>query len=65
MSKTLNATETIAKGCALKCAIMSPLFKVTDYELEEYNMYPIKISWQFIKAAMQGIEIEQTGNPEQ
>ncbi len=30
-------------------AIISPLFKVQEYQLEEYNPYPIKISWQFFK----------------
>lgn len=27
-SRTLNAKETVARGCALQCAMLSPTFKV-------------------------------------
>ena len=33
MQRTLNASECVARGCALMAAMMSPLFKVADYGL--------------------------------
>ncbi|RWW51087.1 hypothetical protein BHE74_00042601, partial [Ensete ventricosum] len=31
-SRTLNASECVARGCALHCAMLSPIFRVRDYE---------------------------------
>lgn len=30
---TMNASECVAKGCALQCAILSPTFKVRDFQV--------------------------------
>jgi heat shock protein 4 len=32
-SRTLNSSESVARGCALMAAIKSPLFRVPDYAL--------------------------------
>lgn len=50
VQKTLNAAECIARGCAMMCAIISPQFKVADYNLEECNYYPINVQWNFFPA---------------
>jgi heat shock 70kDa protein 4 len=47
VSRTLNMSECIARGCAMQAAMISPLFKVASYEVEEANFYPIKCSWIF------------------
>lgn len=31
--RTMNASECVAKGCALECAILSPTFKVRDFQV--------------------------------
>lgn len=31
--RTLNASECVARGCALQCAMLSPIFRVRDYEV--------------------------------
>jgi heat shock 70kDa protein 4 len=31
--RTINASECVARGCALHCAMLSPVFKVKDYEV--------------------------------
>ncbi|KAI5398357.1 hypothetical protein KIW84_063953 [Lathyrus oleraceus] len=31
-SRKLNASEGVARGCALQCAMLSPLYRVRDYE---------------------------------
>lgn len=33
--RTLNASECVARGCALQCAMLSPIFRVKDYEVED------------------------------
>jgi heat shock protein 4 len=47
VSRTLNATECIARGCAIQAAMLSPLFKVAQYVVEDANNYPIRCSWLF------------------
>jgi heat shock protein 4 len=51
--RTLNSSESIAKGCALMAAMRSPLFKVAEYGLDEINTYPVKIFWNFIEPGAQ------------
>jgi len=46
LSNTMNAEEAVAKGCALYCAFLSPLFKVRDYKVVDIARYPITISWK-------------------
>ncbi|XP_071705865.1 heat shock 70 kDa protein 16 [Rutidosis leptorrhynchoides] len=33
--RTLNASECVARGCALQCAMLSPTFRVRDYEVQD------------------------------
>lgn len=33
LSRTLNASECVARGCALQCAMLSPIFRVKEYEV--------------------------------
>lgn len=32
-SRTMNASECVARGCALQCAMLSPIFRVREYEV--------------------------------
>ncbi|KAI8848590.1 heat shock protein 70 family [Chytridium lagenaria] len=45
LSTTLNQDEAVARGCALQCAIVSPAFKVRDFSVQDWNGYPIYLSW--------------------
>ncbi|XP_040381327.1 heat shock 70 kDa protein 16 isoform X2 [Oryza brachyantha] len=36
-SRTLNASECVARGCALQCAMLSPTFRVREYEVQDAN----------------------------
>lgn len=40
--RTLNSSECVARGCAMMAAIISPLFQVTEYTIDEINYYPIR-----------------------
>jgi len=45
MTSTLNQDEAVARGCALQCAIISPVFKVRDFAVNDICSYPIKLTW--------------------
>ncbi|KAK9142442.1 hypothetical protein Syun_011842 [Stephania yunnanensis] len=44
--RTLNASECVARGCALQCAILSPTFKVRDFQVHESFPFTIALSWK-------------------
>eukprot|EP00210_Caulerpa_lentillifera_P001316 g1266.t1 len=46
ISRTLNAKECIARGCALQCAMLSPVFKVKEFEITNCQPYAINFSWE-------------------
>jgi heat shock protein 4 len=46
LSFTLNQDEAIARGCAFSCAILSPIFKVRDFAVQDVVSYPIEFAWE-------------------
>ena len=44
VSKTMNAEEAVAKGCAVQAAMLSAFFKVKEYGVSDRTPYPINIS---------------------
>lgn len=46
LSFTLNQDEAIARGCAFSCAILSPVFKVRDFAVQDIINYPIEFAWE-------------------
>lgn len=66
VSRTLNSTENCGKGCAIQAAMLSPLFKVAEYKIDEANYYPIRCSWLFQDTLEQGMNVEsdQKNHPE-
>lgn len=45
LSFTMNADESVARGCALQAAMLSPLFKVRDFKVEDNSPYGISLGW--------------------
>lgn len=43
-ARTLNASECVARGCALQCAMLSPIFRVRDYEVQDSFSFSIGFS---------------------
>ncbi|KAL3522014.1 hypothetical protein ACH5RR_014848 [Cinchona calisaya] len=39
--RTLNVSECVARGCALQCAMLSPAFRVREYEVQDSFPYSI------------------------
>lgn len=68
LRRTLNAAESVARGCALQGAMLSPTFHVTRrFEVEDRSCYPIAFMW---RASEDGESDERTsalvfqkGNP--
>ncbi|KAI8072222.1 heat shock protein 70 family [Gilbertella persicaria] len=46
ISTTLNQDEAMARGAALQCAMLSPVFKVRDFRVNDVVTYPIKLTWE-------------------
>merc|ERR1719265_1976789 len=42
---TMNADESVARGCALQAAILSPLYKVRDFKVEDASPFTINVGW--------------------
>lgn len=55
ISKTLNQEESVARGCALQCAILSPIFKVREFSLTDLQPYPIKVTWNKSKETEENV----------
>lgn len=45
VNKTCDSDESIARGCALQCAMLSPSFRVRDFDVQDVSPYAIDISW--------------------
>jgi len=46
VSTTCDGDESIARGCALQCAMLAPFVKVRDFEVKDITHYPFKLYWQ-------------------
>lgn len=46
LSYTMNADEAVARGCAFSCAILSPVFRVRDFSVQDIVSYPIDFTWE-------------------
>ncbi|OIW17137.1 hypothetical protein TanjilG_27291 [Lupinus angustifolius] len=44
--RTMNASECVSRGCALQCAILSPTFKVREFQVNESFPFSISLSWK-------------------
>ncbi|KAJ0450251.1 putative Heat shock protein 70 family [Helianthus annuus] len=43
-TRTLNASESVARGCALRCAMLTPTLPVCDYKIKDSFPYSIAIT---------------------
>lgn len=46
LSTTLNQDEAVARGSTLACAVLSPVFRVRDFTVQDVNGYPIDVNWE-------------------
>lgn len=45
VSRTLDGDESVCRGCALQCAMLSPQFRVKNFEVIDKVNYPITVRW--------------------
>ncbi|KAI8100756.1 hypothetical protein M9434_005147 [Picochlorum sp. BPE23] len=45
-SRTLNSKETPSRGCALQCAMLSPAFRVREFQVQDAFPYSIEFTWE-------------------
>ncbi|GMY36901.1 heat shock 70 kDa protein 16-like [Fagus crenata] len=46
-SRTINASECVARGCVLQCAMLSPIYRVREYEVQD--AFPFSIGFSSYK----------------
>lgn len=51
LSTTMNADECVARGCALQAAILSKLYKVREFKVEDTSAFPVSVGWVSAPAA--------------
>ncbi|KAH7443289.1 hypothetical protein KP509_02G028700 [Ceratopteris richardii] len=45
-SRTMNASECVARGCTLQCAMLSPTFRVREFEVQDAFPFSISLAWK-------------------
>lgn len=61
-SRTLNASECVARGCALQGAMLSPQFKVRDFEVVDSFPFPVSFYWQGDEGEQKEMELFERNN---
>lgn len=60
LSKTCDGDESVARGCALSCAMLSPSVKVREFEVQDITSYPVEVAWGPVPAAGQAFQEESS-----
>ena len=58
---TINAAESVARGAALACAMDSPSFKVREFKVTDWNMYPVEVVYKSQDGAATGSVLLKRG----
>lgn len=58
LATTLNQDEAIARGCALQCALQSPVFKVREFSIQDITSKAVKYTWEPMADAPEDFEYE-------
>ncbi|XP_012287319.1 97 kDa heat shock protein isoform X2 [Orussus abietinus] len=63
ISTTLNQDESVARGCALQCAMLSPAVRVREFSVTDIQPYPVKLTWNPIQGEDGEMEIFGHNHP--
>ncbi len=58
LSTSLNQDEAVARGCALQCALHSPVFKVRNFTLQDCTCTGVKFCWEPLPELPEDCEYE-------
>eukprot|EP00438_Fugacium_kawagutii_P022490 Skav229697 [mRNA] locus=scaffold3722:241279:252077:- [translate_table: standard] len=61
LSTTMNADESVARGCALQAAMLSPLYKVRDFAVVDVPPPPVTIGWMGSAADAEAEKADEDG----
>jgi heat shock protein 4 len=62
LSTTMNQEESVARGCALQAAILSPLYKVRDFKVEDTSPYAVNVGWMGSAADAEAKKEDEEGD---
>jgi len=60
--RTMNASECVARGCALQGAMLSPLFRVREFEVQDSFPFPISVAWTSDDGSAKQMELFERNN---
>lgn len=60
--RTVNASECVARGCALQGAMLSPLFRVREFEVQDSFPFPISVAWASDDGTNKTMELFERNN---
>ena len=52
LSQSMNLDESIARGCAMACAALSPVFRVKPFDITDKVSYPVNVTWDAASGAL-------------
>lgn len=61
LSTTMNADESVARGCALQAAMLSPLYKVREFSVVDVTPHPVTIGWMGSAADAEAEKADEDG----
>mmetsp|Transcript_42485 Transcript_42485/g.99740 ORF Transcript_42485/g.99740 Transcript_42485/m.99740 type:complete len:846 (+) Transcript_42485:150-2687(+) len=59
--RTMNSEEAVSKGCALMAAMISPNFRVRDFQVQDSTPYSVALAWSGT-AGGDSMEVEAKAN---
>lgn len=62
LSTTMNADESVARGCALQAAILSPLYKVREFSVNDTTNYAVSLGWMGSSADAEAVKEDGDGD---
>eukprot|EP01132_Coremiostelium_polycephalum_P003600 gene3600-4482_t len=62
LSKTINSEESVCRGCALQSAMLSPVFRVRPFLINDIATYPIAVDFQS-ESINQHLDVFTTKSP--
>jgi len=62
LSKTINCEESVCRGAALQCAMLSPVFRVRPFQVNDTASHPISVSFKSASSS-QNLEVFNVNSP--
>jgi len=60
--RTMNSEEAVSKGCALMAAMISPNFRVRDFQVQDSTPYSIALAWSGTASGEDAMDVEAKAN---